>query len=99
MVELAGAGYTPKGPNPFFFKMNSRGLTEENTRLCIISQIGYFQSLIENYYFSNLGLGICSLTLIYLTQKSPIPHWVYYPQLEISYPQSDIKQPIGDTFS
>ena len=59
-----------------------RGLTEENTQLSIISPIGYFKSLIGDI-FSNWGLVICSLTLRYQTNISPIPNWVYYPQLVI----------------
>ena len=39
---------------------------------------------------------ICSLTLLYLTQKSPIPNWIYYPQLEIGYLRSGIICQIGD---
>ena len=34
------------------------------------------------YFPLGLGLGISSLTLLYLTQKSPIPNWVYNPQFE-----------------
>ena len=56
-----------------------RGLTEENTRLGIISPIGYFKSPIWDI-LSNWELGICSLTLLYLRNpQSPIgyliPKW------------------------
>ena len=61
-----------------FFKQNNglgqvviRGLTEENIQLGITSPIGYFKWPIGDNS-SNRGLGICSLTLLYLTQKSPM---------------------------
>ena len=60
----------------------NRGLTEENTQLGIISPIVYFKSLIGEI-FSNWGLRICSLTLLYQTQISQcpigyiIPSWVF----------------------
>ena len=43
-----------------------RGLTEKNTRLGIISSIGYFKSPIGDI-LSNLGVVICSLTMGYLS--------------------------------
>ena len=60
----------------------NRGLTEENTQLVMISQIGNFKIPIGDV-LCNLGLEICSRTLLYLSQKCPISNWVYYPQLGI----------------
>ena len=54
-------------------KKNNRGYPSEYP-------IGYFKSPIGDISY-NLGPGIGSLTLLYLTQKSPIPNWVYYLQL------------------
>ena len=75
----------------------NRGLTEENTQLRIIFPIGYFKFPM-GYILSKWGLGIYSLTLLYMTQKSSIPKWVYYPQIGILYTQLGIICPIGDTF-
>ena len=79
-----------------------RGLTEENTRLGIISPIGYFKSPI-GYFKSPIGdilsiwgLVICSLTLRYQTHISPIPNWICYAQLRISDPQLGIIFTNGD---
>ena len=60
----------------------NRGLTEENTQLGIISPIGYFKHPIGDI-LSNWELVICSLTLRYQTNISPIPNWIYYPKLGI----------------
>ena len=38
------------------------------------------------------------MTLLYLTCKSPIPNWVYYPQITISNPQLGILCAIGNIF-
>ena len=54
---------------------HSRGLTEENNRMGIIFSIGHFKSPIVDILCS-WGLGICSLTLLYLTQN---------PQFTIGY--------------
>ena len=59
----------------------NRGLTEENIQLGKIFPIGYFKSPIVDILY-NWGLGICSLALPYLTQKSAIPI-DYYPELVI----------------
>ena len=67
--------------NGYFFNL-IRGLAEENTLIGIISPIGYFKSPIGDILY-NLGLEFGSLTLLYLTQKCPIPNMVYYPQVEI----------------
>ena len=65
------------------FKLcSNRGLTEENIQLGLLSPIMYFKSPIGDI-LTKWGLGICSLTLFYLTQKSPILNWVYYCQLGI----------------
>ena len=58
-------------------KFPIRRLTKENTQLGIISSIGYFKSPIGDI-LSNWGLVICSLTLCYQTNISPIPNWKYY---------------------
>ena len=60
-------------------KFSFRGFTEENTKLGIISPIGYYKSPNEDI-LSNWRLGHCSLTPLYLTQKFPNSNWVYYPQ-------------------
>ena len=61
----------------------SRGLTEENTQLGLISPIGYIKSPIGDF-FPNWELGICSLTLFLpQIQKYPITNCVYHPQLGI----------------
>ena len=60
----------------------SLGLTEENTKLGILSQIGYFKSIIGDN-LSNWGFGIFSLILRYQTHVSPIPNWLFYPRMEI----------------
>ena len=72
-----------------------RGLTEENTRLGIISPIGYFRSPIGDM-LSNLELVTFSVTLRFQTQMFPIPNGIYYPKLGISYSQLGIICPIGD---
>ena len=73
----------------------TRGLTKENTQLGIIFPIGYFKFPIVDILF-NWGLVIWSLNLRYQTHISPIPNWIYYPQLGIWDPQLGILCPIGD---
>ena len=91
------ASNRPKKYSRAFFLKPNRGLTEEKTQLGIISPIGYFKWPIRDV-LANLGLGICSLTLLYLTKKSPILNWVYYNQLRIRYPKLGIICPNGDIF-
>ena len=63
----------------------SRGLTEENTQLDIISPIWYFQSQTGDI-LDDGGLVICSLTLLFRTHESKIPNWLYFPQWEFEIP-------------
>ena len=60
----------------------SRGLTEENNQLGMISPIVYFKSPIGDI-LSNWGLVICFLTLRYQTHISQLSKWIYYLQLGI----------------
>ena len=68
-------------------RKNNRELTEENTQLAIISPIEYFKSPIGDI-LSKLLLVICSLTLRYQTQISPIP------KLDILSTIGDLRSPI-----
>ena len=60
----------------------------------VISLIGCFKSPIRDTV-SNWGLGIYSLSLFYLTQKSPSPNRLYSFKLGIGYTQLGILCPIG----
>ena len=64
----------------------NRGLTEENTQLCIISPIWVFQ--IPNWWYS-IQLGICDLFSDSALPDSYIPN----PQLDILSPVCDLKSP------
>ena len=75
-------------------KFSFRGFTEENTKLGIISPIGYYKSPNEDI-LSNWRLGHCSLTPLYLTQKFPNSNWVYYPQFGICFNQLGMLCPVG----
>ena len=77
VVELAGRRSANNGTSPSSILED---LTQENTRLCVISPIGYFKYPVR-YILYNWGVRICSLTLLYPTRKSPIPDWVYYPKM------------------
>ena len=75
----------------------NRGLTEENTKLGIISPIDYFKAPIEDI-LSSWGLVICSLTLRYQTLLSPIPNWLSFAKLWNSDPQLVIMSQLGIFF-
>ena len=66
--------------NVLAYLIYNRGLTEENTQLGIISPIGYFKSP-TGYFKSPIGDTLSNWGLVIFSHRSPIPNWIYYPQL------------------